>query len=300
MSRSHNSHGVAWSLNPQAQPRTTHESGLITYWDFNIKTKKLENCPYKKIVCILYAILFFIILSGGVSARNLVAGVSLIPPHAFVGEDGQPKGGFVDVVRAIDDVYTKGTISIKVLPVKRSIASLKNGNINFQIPYIPNPQVPDENLSYTFVSEAVVDVSFVLYSQDKMKVPPMDDLEKFNIATLRGAEAHFPFRISGVDSFRQGIKSVSLGRLDGFIAEQEASDRFIRLHKIKNIRRTLYARWKSSIAIRKGPENEEIDRIVSGALLKLRQTGQLQKITTTIHCPYEDWQPYLMAWPSSK
>nr|WP_320189882.1 transporter substrate-binding domain-containing protein [uncultured Desulfobacter sp.] len=249
---------------------------------------------------ILCATLLFIALSGDVSARDLVAGVGFIPPHAFVGEDGRPKGGFVEVVRAMDDVYTKGTISIKVLPVKRSIASLKNGNIDFQIPYIPNPQVPGESLSYTFASETVVDVCFVLYAQDKMKVPPMDDLEKFNIATLRGAEAHFPFRISGVDSFRQGIKSVSLGRLDGFIAEQEASDRFIRLNKIKNIRRTLYAKWQSSIAIRKGPGNEEIDRIVSSALLKLRQTGQLQKITMTIHRPYEDWQPYLTAWPSSK
>lgn len=299
MSRWHNSHGPAWSFTPQAQPGATHERNLTTSWDFYIKTKKLKNCFYEKIICILYAILFFIIFIGSVSARDLVAGVALIPPHAFVGEDGRPKGGFVDVVKAMDNVYAEGSIFIKVLPVKRSIASLKNGNIDFQIPYIPNPQVPKESLSYTFASESIVDVAFVLYTRDEMKVPSMDGLEKLDIATLRGAEPHFPFRISGVDSFRQGIESVSIGRLDGFIAEQEGCDRFIRQNKIKNIRRTLYARWESSIAILKGPGKEDIDRIVSSALLKLKQTGQLQKITTTIHRPYEDWQPYLMDWPSS-
>nr|WP_320192854.1 hypothetical protein [uncultured Desulfobacter sp.] len=88
--------------------------------------------------------------------------------------------------------------------------------------------------------------------------------------------------------------------MDGFIAEQDGCDLFIRQHKIKNIRRALYAKWKSSIVILKGPESKEINRIVSSALRKLKQKGQLQKITKTIHRPYEDWQPYLMDWPSIK
>lgn len=168
--------------------------------------------------------------------------------------------------------------------------------IDFHIPYIPNPHVPEETLPFIFASESVVDVAFVLYTRSDVKGPPMDSLGRLHIETLRGAEPHFEFNISGIDSFRQGISRVSLGRSDGFIGEQDACDLFIRQKKIKNIRRTLYANWKSSIIIGKGPESVTIDRILSSALRKLKKNGELQKITATIHRPFEDWQPYLANW----
>ena len=249
------------------------------------------------ILLLLSSVLLCIVHPENIEARDLVAGVGNLPPHAVVGENGQPQGGFVDVVKAIDSVYTAGTISISILPTKRSLTSLINGQIDFHIPYIPNPFVPEKKLPFAFASESVVDVAFVLYTRADKKALPMDRLGEFNVETLRGAEPHFAFTISGIDSFKQGISRVSLGRSDGFIGEQDACDHFIRQRQIKNIRRTLYAKWKSSIIIRKGPGSEEIDRIVSGALRKLKQSGALQKITATIHRPFDDWQPYLTDWP---
>ena len=248
----------------------------------------------------LTVLLLWIFYATKVEARDLVAGVSLIPPHAMEAEDGRLVGGFVEVVRAIDEVYTDGTISIQILPIKRSIVTLLNRDVDFQLPYIPNPQVRQDELSVIFVSEPIVDVAFVLYSRADGQLLPLDDLSRFQIETLRGAEDHFPLPISGTDSFRQGILRVSKGRSDGFIAEQDASDLFIRRNKVKNIRRTLYAQWKSSITLRKEPESEELNQILSKALRRLKQSGKLQTITTSIHRPFEDWQPYLMDWPQTQ
>jgi polar amino acid transport system substrate-binding protein len=100
----------------------------------------------------------------------------------------------------------------------------------------------------------------------------------------------------GIDSIKQGISKVLLGRSDGLLFEQDAADYFIRQNKIKNIRRTLYATWKSSIAIRKGPESQKIDRIISRSLRLLKQNGRLDSIVAAIHRPFEDWQPYLADW----
>lgn len=246
--------------------------------------------------CLFTIVVVLIYYPAGANARDLIANVGHLPPHAEMGPDGQPKGGFVEVVRAIDRVYTEGRIIIKVYPVARCVQKVVEGLADFFIPYIPNPEVPEASLPFSFVSEPVVDVSFVLYTQAGTPLLPLDRLYQYRIETLRGAAPHFPFKIFEIDSFEQGILKVIRGRSDGFIVEQDAADRFIRKSKIKNLRRTLYATWHSSILISKGPKGKEIDRILSNALHKLKTSGELQKITATIHRPYSEWQPYEMEW----
>jgi len=244
----------------------------------------------------LSAVLFFSGFPAGAEARDLIASIGIIPPHAERGEDGQPRGGFVEVVKAIDRIYTDGHISIGLFPIARAISNVVNNHSNFMIPYIPNPKVPVETLPFAFASEPIVKVSFVLYSRADRPVLPMNKLGDYKIETLRGAAPHFSFPIGEIDSFRQGISKVVEGRSDGFIAEQDATDKFIRENKIKNLRRTLYATWDSSIVIPKGPQGQEIDRIVSDALRQLKASRELQKITDKIHRPFSDWQPFQMDW----
>ncbi|BBO81176.1 hypothetical protein DSCO28_17420 [Desulfosarcina ovata subsp. sediminis] len=255
----------------------------------------------KTIISFTLSAVFFCIIGypNTMEARDLTAGVCRMPPHAFVGKNGQPEGGFVDLIKAIDSVYTKGKISIKVLPIKRSQSDLINGYIDFQFPVICNPLISGENLPFICASESVADVAFVLYTRADMKILPLDDLGKYEIETMRGSDLLFPFKILGIDSVKQGILKVLYGRSDGLIAEQDASDLFIRQNKIKNIRRTLYATWTSTIAIHKGPESQEIDRIISNSLRRLKKNEELQKIADTIHRPFENWQPYLIDWPDT-
>ena len=231
-----------------------------------------------------------------VEAKDLLGGIAMIPPHAFVEKNGQPEGGFVDLINAIDRIYNEGTISIKVQPFKRSLNDLIKGYIDFHFPMICNPLIPAESQPFLCASESVSDVTFVLYTRADMKSLPLHNLEKYKIEVRRGSDALFPFRVLEIDSAKQGILKVLSGRSDGLLFEQEAPDLFIRQNKIKNIRRTLYATWKSTIAIHKGPESQEIDRIISSSLRILKLNGELQNILTSIDRPFEDWQPYLMDW----
>lgn len=210
--------------------------------------------------------------------------------------DGRPCGGFVGVVKAIDGFYKEGRIDIQLYPIARAMSVLKSGQADFFIPYIPPPHLSDHDLPYAFASEPIVPVAFVLYTHADAPVPSMDQLGNYSIETLRGAADHFPFKIGEIDSFRQGLMKVVAGRSDGFIVEQDAADKYIRENKMKHLRRTLYAVWDSSIVIPKGEKGREINRILSAALRALKQSGELQKITQTIHKPYEDWQPYQMDW----
>lgn len=238
----------------------------------------------------------FIYFPTGVDARDLIANVGIIPPHAEIDPDGQPRGKFVEVVKAIDRVYKEGCIIIKIYPIARSVQKLVAGLADFYIPCISNPELEQTTLPFAFVTEPVVSVSFVLYTHADKPVPPLDHLDQFKIESLRGGGTHFPFKILEIDSFEQGLLKVVQGRSDGFIVEQDAADEFIRKNKIKSLRRTLYATWHSTIMIPKGPKGKEIDRILSNALRKLKASGELQKITATIHRPYSDWQPYEMEW----
>jgi len=141
-----------------------------------------------------------------------------------IGEDGQPRGGFIEVVKAIDRVYTEGNISIKLFPIARSVRNLVNGQADFLIPYIPNAHIQPETLPFAYASEPIVNVAFVLYTWADKPILPMDRLEEYEIETLRGAAQHFAFEISEIDSFRQGLMKVAMGRTDGFIVEQDAAD----------------------------------------------------------------------------
>ncbi len=241
-------------------------------------------------------LLAFLWMHTTVHARDLVAALGIIPPHSIMGDDGKPMGGFVEIVKAIDSVYEDGRIDIELYPIARALNMVKTGKADFHLPYIPPPHLSDKELSYTFASEPIVQVAFVLYSRGDEPALNMDRPDTYRIETLRGAAEHFPFKMGETDSFRQGLMKVLAKRSDGFIVEQDAADQYIRTHRLKNIRRTLYSIWNSSITIPKGDRAREIDRIISTALRKLKESGELQKITSTIHKPYEEWQPYNMDW----
>jgi len=51
-----------------------------------------------------------------VHAHDLKASLAILPIHSEIGEDAQPKGGFVELVQAIDEIYKKGEITIN-LPI---------------------------------------------------------------------------------------------------------------------------------------------------------------------------------------
>ena len=230
------------------------------------------------------------------NAVDLKASLAILPIHSQIDEHSQLKGGFVELVQAVDDEYKEGVITIKLYPFARSLQNVIAGRADFHAPLIKLPHISEDTLPYTYASEKITEVAFVLYTNTAKPNLDRKNLSKYVIATMMGHSHFFPFLVREKTSIAGGIKMLSVGRIDGYIMEQEATDNFIRENKIKNIRRELYFQLDSSIVIPKGKRNKEIDDIISVALRKLKASGKLQKITNKIHLPYKEWQPSDMNW----
>ncbi|MCX4028438.1 transporter substrate-binding domain-containing protein [Endozoicomonas sp. SM1973] len=237
-------------------------------------------------------VIFFLLTTlNKVNARDLTASLAILPIHSEYGPNGQPKGGFVEVVQAIDKVYTEGEISIVLYPFARSLSNVVSGEADFHIPLIRLPHIAEETLPYAYASERITQVAFILYTNAaKPKLNRMN-LSMHSIATMMGHTHFFPFKTQALTTIASGVTMLVNDRIEGYIMEQDAVDSYIRKNRIKNVRRELYYQWDSSVVIPKGKKREEIDTIISEALRKLKANGTLQKITQKIHQPYIEWQP---------
>ncbi len=208
----------------------------------------------------------------GIEAKDLKASLPLLPKHAKLDKDGKLAGGFVEITKAINDVYIQGNISIEVYPFARSLRNVELGKADFHLPMIKRSNTKLAS-PYNYATECITKVAFVLYTRGDR--PPLDfqDLNQYIIDTQRGHKHFFSFNIMENNAIDQGIQKLLKGRIDGYIMEQEAVDSYIRENKIKNIRRTLYREWDSCIVIPKDQRQQEIDRIITKALRELKKIG---------------------------
>ena len=231
------------------------------------------------------------LLSLAIQAKDLKASLALLPIHSEKGPDGKPRGGFVDIVKALDSLYPNGQISIKQQPFLRSIKMVEHGQADFHIPSIKPNHIDAKTLTFSYADECITKVPFVLYSRVDRPNLSRDSLDQYKIDTLRGHKDLIPFPVKETNTIELGMKKLLANRIDGFIMEQEAVDQYIISNKIKNIRRELFAEWDSCIIIPKGNRGEKINHILSDLMRQLRTSGELEKINKTIHKPYNNWQP---------
>jgi polar amino acid transport system substrate-binding protein len=257
-----------------------------------------------KIFILLFLLCLFI--QSPASARDLKASIAIIPGHSEIGPDGKPRGGFIDLVKAIDEVYTDGKISIELYPFPRSIANVVNGKADFHLPLakMQNPpaskflkaiEKKNLDLPYAYLDERMTELVSILYTNSAK--PPIDttDLKKlknYEFATISGNSQYYSLKIKELTTIESGIQMVLKGRIDGYIMEQDATDDYIKQNKISGLRRQLFAIKDSDIVIAKGEKGKEIGRILTVALKKLKKSGKLQSIVKNIHHPYHEWQPY--------
>jgi polar amino acid transport system substrate-binding protein len=263
-----------------------------------------------------FTVLFFITLllcffpSVSVSARDLKASLAIIPNHAEIGPDGKPRGGFVDVVKAIDEVYTEGKISIELYPFPRSIANVITGNADFHIPLarFQNNEL-DKNISiyenipaflFDYADEKITDLVVIIYSNASKPPLELKNISKYDLAIISGNAIFYKMKLREIPTIESAIQMLLKGRIDGYIMEQDAVDDYIIKHKIKNIRRQLLSIKDSAIVIPKGEKGKEINRILNDCIRKLRKSGKLQKLIKNIHQPFHDWQPYETNWDKIK
>jgi polar amino acid transport system substrate-binding protein len=228
-------------------------------------------------------------------ARDLNASLAYLPSLI----DSSGEGPFVDLVKAIDGVYTEGAIHIAVYPFARSLYNVVTGNSDFHLPMARNPLVSEAAQPYRYVSEKMGQAVFVIYSHKDKPISQEDILRDKSLATFpyrleteRGLENYFDFPVSSSSTIAQSMKKIEAHRIDGFIWPQEEADFVIKNLQIKTIHREFYGLFDDVIVIPTGPRGDEVDRILSQALRTLRSTGRLQVLYEKIHRPYHDWQPY--------
>lgn len=231
-------------------------------------------------------------------ARDLVASLAQIPGLA----DSTDKGAFVDIVKAMDKIYPR-KIKIEVVPFERSIKSVLEGRADFHIPLLRNPANSALNLPYRYVTEKIGSVPIVIYSnKDKIITKKtIDDAVakggKFSyiIEVAGGLEPVYPFPSVPSNNSEGSLRKIQNQRADAFMFGNEI-DQIVKSLKLSAIHRELYGNFDDAIVIAKGPKGDELDKILSECLRKLRASGRLQELYKKVHVPYTGWQPTDMGW----
>lgn len=234
------------------------------------------------------------------NTKDILASLPLLPGVI----DNNEKGFFVDIIKAIDDVYTEGNIKINVYDASRALDEVLNGNSDFYLPSIRNNTIDQTKLNYATSTAKMGSVSFVVYSNvnKKLTAKMLNDAAKadkkipFNISAPPGIESQFPFDYTGSGDVKSVLQKVDAGRIDGFIWAQEEADNVIKELKLKNVYRSLYYDFDDVFIIKKGDKGKEIDKTISECIDKLRASGKLEEIHKKAHVPYVDWQPADMGW----
>lgn len=211
------------------------------------------------------------------------------------------KGVFIEMIKAIDEVY-EGNIDMAVYPVARSMENVVNGKADFHMPMIRNTLPSASSLPYTFTSEKMGDVYFVIYSHKENPIT-YDMLQQaknkkpfpYKIET-QGMGSYFDFPIADSVGVENSLKKVNIKRIDAFIFAQEECDFTTKQLRLKNIHREIYNKFDDVFVIPKGDKGKEIDRILSACLVKLRSDGRLKDLHKKIHIPFQEWQPHEMGW----
>lgn len=228
--------------------------------------------------------------NANAESNKLAASLAFIPIHSEI-KEGKPVGGFVDVVHLLNDYFPEKNVEITQFPFARSISNIVHSRADFHLPLIKSPNVNVEELDFYYVDEPMCKVTFVLYTLgDRPEITPITASD-YLIETQRGHKNMFPFQVGEVNDLEMALKKLLLGRIDGFIFEQEAVDSYLKRHKIKKIHRQFYASYDSAIIVPKTAEGLATSNLLSQALKALKRDGRLQAITQSIHKPYQHWQP---------
>jgi polar amino acid transport system substrate-binding protein len=243
-----------------------------------------------------------VLLSSSIAAeaRDLRASLAHLPKLI----DSAESGTFVELIKAIDDVYVDGTIARQMFPFARSINSVLDGSADFHIPMLRNPEIGDSTLPYRFVSEPMGEVRVVLYSHVDQPLTGAilrEALKKprrfpYQIETLRGTPDIVPFPVTYANTVDQGLQKVAAKRIDAFLMAQEEADFTVRKLKLKSLHRSYYTSFEDVIVISKNPAGDAINAILSNAIRILKANGRWNAIYEKVHRPYEDWQPSQQSW----
>ena len=226
-----------------------------------------------------------------VNAPDIEVGTFLLPGLVESTEEGP----VIDLIKAIAATYTGGKFVIHPAPLARVASDLVNGTTDA---FVPDLRRADEGqLKYRFSTQSIGQVHFVLYSR---KTAPVRTTE---IQQAQGkSPADFPYTIETIvipwgfptvefTDLTSAFKKLDAGHIHAFLWAQEEADAELRRLGLKNIVREEFRAFEDVFAITKGPRGDFVDNILSKGIAQLRDSGELQRLYSRIHKPYDPWQP---------
>ncbi len=213
-------------------------------------------------------------------AADFKASLAQMPVYA----ESQDKGVLVDFAKALAAASGK-SVEFQVVPFARSMADVESGKVDFHLPLIKPIDMTKANFGLS--TETIFHVNFVLYT-NKAKPLDMNSLAGKNIETDAAHVAYFPFDIKPSSNIESSLKKLDLGRIDGFIFADNASDPIIKANNLANVKRQLYKRFDVKIILPKGGKSAATDKFLSEAIKKMRDSGQFARIMDPIDRPFAD------------
>lgn len=233
----------------------------------------------------MLTITFVIFFSASAIAAGINASIAMMPVYA----ESMDKGVLVDLVKAIRE-QSKKMITYQVVPFKRSMNDVIHGRVDFHMPLIQNPDLDEATLDYDHSTATIFHVNFVLYTQ-KGKPVDKSNIANYRIETDAAHVSYFHSSIIPSSNIESSLKRVNIGRIDGFIFADNASDPIVKKLILSNIKRELYRVFDVKIILPKGKRGQAVDNMLTTSIDAMKKSGKYQKIMSIIDAPYDDWQP---------
>lgn len=213
------------------------------------------------------------------------ASLARMPVYALSPDEGV----LVDFVKAMAQV-TNNTISIKVQPFASSVYMAQKGRVDFHMPLIKNEIKKDEDLPFTYATDTMFHVNFVVYSNKNSGVT-LENIATKKVETDRAHVEYFPFKITPSNSIVKSLKKVNDGTIDAFVFADFATDPNVKALSLNNIKRDLYKTFDSKIVLPKNERGKDVDKMLSVAIAALKKNGKFQELMGPIDLAYNNWQP---------
>lgn len=233
-------------------------------------------------------------------SNDLTASLPILPGLV----ESPEKGYYVDLVKAIDGLYTDGNIKIVANPIARAQQLVAANEADFYLPKVITKYTDTSKMPYHVITKPIGHSAFVLYSNVNKKLTK-EDLDKamdkggefqYKLESTPGLKESFKYPYSVSNSVEESIKKVDSGRIDGFIWAQEDVDSYLNSAKVKSIYRSHFYDFDDVIVLAKNDKSEKIDKALTECIEKLESLGKLSDIYSNIHVPYKEWQPADMGW----
>lgn len=228
------------------------------------------NKKYIQITFIMFITLFMV---SSIHARDLKASLGFVPLLS----ESPDKGVLPDLIKAMDEIYTEGKITIEVYPSSRALDNVVKGTHDFFMPLLKSDTMDFDKLEYRF-SETLWTSIFVLYANKNNTEINKNNLANYKIETNRAIADYFDFPTLPFANEESSLKKVDMGRIDGLIYGMSATDPVLKSLNLKNIKRINYKTFEGPIVVAKGPKGEEVESIILPLIKKLRQNGTFDKI----------------------